>query len=84
VKAPTEFWPVLHLLHTRLEAAGPFHDERLEAITDSFARMTPAARRDLLRELRTLVAALSDLEPLVLVEALHEGHSQQRDWGGVA
>jgi hypothetical protein len=67
-----------------LEAAAPFHEERLEAITESFARMTPAARRDLLRELRTLMATLSDLEPMVLVEALHEGQSRQRDWGGVA
>jgi hypothetical protein len=75
---------MLHLLYARLEAAGAHHDERLEAVTESFARLTPAARRDLLRELRTVLAALNDLEPLVLVEALHEGQERRCDWGGVA
>jgi hypothetical protein len=32
--------------------------------------MSGAARRDMFRELRAVVAALHDLEPLVLVEAL--------------
>jgi hypothetical protein len=67
-----------------LEGTAPFHDERLEAITESFARMTPAARSDLVRELRAVLTALSDLEPMVLVEGLHEGPSRQRDRGGVA
>jgi hypothetical protein len=84
VKAPTEFWPVLHLLYARLENAGASYDERLESVTESFSRLTPAARRDLMRELRTVLAALNDLEPQVLVEALHEGQGRRCDWGGVA
>jgi hypothetical protein len=84
VKAPTGFWPALHLLLTRLDGAGQSHDERMTALTQSYARMSPPARRDMLRELRTVATALNELEPLVMVEALHDAQSRPRDRGGVA
>jgi hypothetical protein len=70
VKTPKEFWPLLHLAYSRFEAGGRSHQERLDEVVASYAKMSMAARRDMFRELRAVVAALHDLEPLVLVEAL--------------
>jgi hypothetical protein len=72
------------LLYGRLEAAGPSHDERLAAVTESFAKMSAPVRRDLLRELRSVSAALNDLEPLVFSEALHDDEGLPRCRGGLA
>ena len=84
MRLPTEFWPVLHLLYARLEKAGTTHDERLAALTESYARLSPPARRDMLRELRALTTALNELEPLALVEALTDGEGLPHDHGGLA
>lgn len=84
MKAPTEFWPVLHLLYGRVEAAGLSHEERLAAMTESFAKMSAPVRRDLLRELRSVAATLNDLEPLVFSEALHDSEGLPRARGGLA
>jgi hypothetical protein len=70
VKTPKDFWPLFHLAYARFEASGRSHQERLDAVVASYAKMSGAARRDMFRELRAVVAALHDLEPLVLVEAL--------------
>lgn len=83
MRTPTEFWPLLHLLYVRLGHAGPAHDERMTALTESYARLSPLARRDMLRELRVVSAALNELEPLALVEALHD-EDRPRDRGSVA
>ena len=84
MRTPNEFWPVLHLLHARLENAGPTHDARLDALTQSYARLSPPARRDMLRELRAVSSVLNELEPLALVEALTDGEGLPHDHGGVA
>jgi hypothetical protein len=73
----------LHLLYIRLDNAGPAHDERMTALTESYARLSPPARRDMLRELRVVSAALNELEPLALVEALHD-EDRPRDRGSLA
>ncbi len=83
MRTPSEFWPVLHLLYARLENAGPSHDQRMSALTESYARLSPLARRDMLRELRVLSAALNELEPLALVEALHD-EDRPYDRGSIA
>jgi hypothetical protein len=83
VRTPTEFWPLLHLLYVRLDIVGRAHDERLAALTESYARLSPPARRDMLRELRVVSAALNELEPLALVEALHD-EDRPRDRGSLA
>jgi hypothetical protein len=67
-----------------LPEAGQSHDERLAELTQAYARQSPAVRRDMLRELRAVSTALSELEPLVLVEALTDGSSLPHDRGGVA
>src|SRR5688572_744433 len=84
VKTPSDFWPVLHLLYARLVQAGPTHNARLAALTESYARLSPLARRDMLRELQAVSTALGELEPLALVEALHDGEEAPWDRGGVA
>jgi hypothetical protein len=84
VKAPTEFWPVLHLLYGRLEAAGPTHEQRLAAVTESFAKMSAPVRYDLLRELRKVATTLNELEPMVFSEALHDSEGLPHSRGGLA
>ena len=70
MKTPKDFWPLLHLAYARFEAGGATYQERLDATLAAYAKMSVAARRDMLRELRAVVTALHDLEPPVLVEAL--------------
>ena len=60
----------MHLACVRFEAGGATHQERLEAAIADYASLSDSARRDLLRELEVLAAALHDLEPMALVEAL--------------
>jgi hypothetical protein len=77
VKTPKEFWPLLHLAYARFQAGGDTYQQRLDTTLAAYAKMSVAARRDMLRELRAVVTALHDLEPPVLVEALtdHEVRS---------
>ena len=70
MKTPREFWPLLHLAFARFEAGGETHQERLDAALATYAKMSVAARRDMLREVRAVATVLQDLEPRALVEAL--------------
>jgi hypothetical protein len=78
VKMPREFWPLMHLACARFEASGTTHQQRLQAAMEDYASLSDAARRDLLRELRALMSALHDLEPLAMVEALTDKEGCRR------
>jgi hypothetical protein len=70
MRTPKELWPLLHLAHMRFEAGGATHTTRLDKAMRDFSRLSVAARRDMLRELRSLVSMLNELEPRALIEAL--------------
>lgn len=68
MKARSDFWLNLHTLAVSLDAEGSTPQERLERLSSSFALLAPLARQEVTRDLRFLLAEMSELEPLILVQ----------------
>ena len=56
----------LHRLAASLEAEGLTRQERVDNLLQELIQLPPLVRRELLTELRFLIAELTDLEPLVI------------------
>ena len=69
MKARSDFWLNLHTLAVSLDAEGSTPHERLERLASSFALLAPLARQEVTRDLRFLLDEMSELEPLILVQA---------------
>ena len=69
MKARSDFWLNLHTLAVSLDAEGSTQHERLERLSSSFALLAPLARQEVTRDLRFLLDEMSELEPLILVQA---------------
>ena len=69
MKARSDFWLNLHTLAVSLDAEGSTQNERLERLASSFALLAPLARQEVTRDLRFLLDEMSELEPLILVQA---------------
>lgn len=69
MKARSDFWLNLHTLAVSLDVEGSTQPERLERLSSSFALLAPLARQEVARDLRFLLAELSELEPLILVQS---------------
>jgi hypothetical protein len=66
MRTPNECWMDLHRLAASLDAEGLSHHERVENLTEEFLALPPLVRRELLCELRFLLAELTGLEPVVV------------------
>jgi hypothetical protein len=56
----------LHRLASSLEAEGLTRQERYDNLTREFLELPPLVRRELLKDLRFLLAELADVEPVVI------------------
>jgi hypothetical protein len=63
---PNECWMDLHRLAASLDAEGLTRQERFDNVVHEFLQLPPLVRRELLNELRFVLAELSDLEPVVI------------------
>jgi hypothetical protein len=68
MRSKNECWMELHRLAGELEEIGLTRQERFDNLVQEFLAMPPLVRRELLRELRFLLAEFADLEP-VLIDA---------------
>jgi hypothetical protein len=66
MRSPNECWMDLHRLAASLDAEGLTRQERYDNLIDELLALPPTVRRELLAELRFLLAELIDLEPLVV------------------
>jgi hypothetical protein len=66
MRTPNECWMDLHRLAASLDAEGLTRQERFDNLTHELLALPPLVRRELLQELRFLIAELTDLEPLVI------------------
>ncbi len=74
---PNECWMDLHRLAESLDGEGLTRQERFENIVHEFLAMPPLVRRELIRELRYVLAELSDLEPVV-INAINAGEEKRK------
>jgi hypothetical protein len=65
MRTPNECWMDLHRLAASLAAEGLTREERLDNTMQEFLALPLLVRRELLKELRFLLAELPALEPLV-------------------
>ena len=75
---PNECWMDLHRLAASLDAEGLTRQERYDNLVQEFLEMPPLVRRELLRELRFLLADLTDLEPVVINAATMVEETKRR------
>jgi hypothetical protein len=68
----------LHRLAASLDAEGLTRQERYDNLVHEFLEMPPLVRRELLRELRFLLADLADLEPLAINAATAAEQTKKR------
>jgi hypothetical protein len=66
MRTKNECWMDLHRLAASLEEEGLTRQDRLDNIVHEFMAMPPLVRRELIREVRFLLAELTDLEPLII------------------
>jgi hypothetical protein len=78
-----ECWMDLHRLASSLNAEGFTRQERYDNLTREFLAMPSLVRRELLMELRSLLANLPDLEPL-LIQAANAAEEKMQSPGRVA
>jgi len=67
---PNECWMDLHRLAASLEEEGLTRQERTDNLTHEILALPPLVRRELIREMRFILAELTDLEP-VLINAIN-------------
>ena len=80
---PNECWMDLHRLAASLDAEGLTRQERFDNLTEEFLAMPPTVRRELLEELRYILAELTDLEP-VIINATNAREEKKKHKGHVA
>ena len=69
MRTANESWMELHRLVASIDSLGLTRQERYDNLLGEFLALPPLVRRELLRELRFLLAELPDLEPLVAAAA---------------
>jgi hypothetical protein len=77
MRTTNECWMDMHRLAASLDAEGLTRQERFDNLIQEFLRMPPTVRRELLRELRFLLAEFTDLEP-VIINATNAAEEPQR------
>jgi hypothetical protein len=65
-RTKNESWMELHRLAASVDEIGLTRQDRCDNLVREFLAMPPLVRRELLRELRFVLAELVDLEPLVI------------------
>jgi hypothetical protein len=83
MRTRNECWMDLHRLAAGVEEIGLTRQERLDNLVQELMAMPPLVRRELMREMRFLLAELTDLEPLVIhaVNASEEPQGRPRHVG---
>jgi hypothetical protein len=66
MRSRNECWMDLHRLAAGLEEECLTRQERFDMLVHEFLAMPPLVRRELLREMRFLLAELVDLEPVII------------------
>jgi hypothetical protein len=77
MRTSNECWMDLHRVAASLEDEGLTRQERFDNLVHEFLQMPPLVRRELLNELRFLLAEFTDLEP-VLINATNAAEECKR------
>jgi len=68
----------LHRAAASLEEEGLTRQERMDNLVEEFIALPPLVRRELVREVRFLLAELTDVEPLIINAANAEEEHRPR------
>jgi 3-deoxy-D-arabino-heptulosonate 7-phosphate (DAHP) synthase class II len=77
MSAENNCWMDLHQLAASMDECALTRQERFDQLTHELLALPPLVRRELLRELRFILAELTDLEPIV-IQSLNSAEEPKR------